>query len=277
MPTNDVRAEQTRKASVIVGRVRRPDADEAQPFLDEQGRPLPVLRDLWRDETIVQHGTVVRALGGTLPDWAEPAENGEAASILDIVVLNDGAWFAVPMPKGPWTRRLALENWRVRTTACLFRVVIGTAQTLACDAIWRRLPRADIAVSASASDLDTVARCFVGMTSEGGLVGHDLADLLETAGCRGSRVARGRALVIPGQGAEAGRAVRDALAGLECDEAIAGVVLCQCISPADSTLRDVFELDAMATAAKTGLDRPVVLNGVNDRPRTEVVVIAFGP
>ncbi len=249
--------------SVIVGRVDRPGTKEPERLVDEHGRRLPVLKDPWRDRAIVRYGTVVRKVEGTLPDWAEPAEDGQAASILDIVVLTDGPSFA------------AHEDWRVGSTACHFRIVISDAQTLACDTVWHRLPRADISISAVAADFDTVARCFVDVMSGGGLVGIDARDVLDLVGCRGSRVARGRATVIPGRGVAAGRAARDTIAMMEDEGEGNDVILYQSISAADSTSQDLFELDAMATAATSGRDRPFVLAGVLDRPRTEVVVVAF--
>ncbi len=248
--------------SVVVGRVHRPSANEPEHLVDEHGRHLPVLKDPWRDRAIVRYGTVVREVGGTLPDWTEPAEDGRAASILDIVVLTDGPSFA------------AHEDWRVGSTACHLRFVISDAQTLASDRVWHRLPRTDIAVSAVASAFDTVARCLVDVMSGGGLVGIDARDVLDFVGCRGSRVARGRATVIPGQGVAAGRAARDIIATMEGGEETS-VLLYQSISAADSTSQDLIELDAMATAATGGRDRPFVLTGMLDRPKTEVVIITF--
>ncbi len=263
MPTDDASAGFSKNHFLVVGRARRPDADEAEQPFDEQGRRPPVLKDAWHDRTIDRHGTVVRMIRGTMPDWAEPIDEAEAASLLDIIVLDDEASFA------------ARDDWRVRTTACLVRVVVGDARTLACDTVWRRLPRADIAVSASAGDFEAVARCFVDVTSGGGLIGLDMVDVLTAVGCRGSRAARGRALVIPGQGEKTGRTVRETLASMEREGGIASVILCQSISPGDSTPHDLFELDAMATAATSGRNHSLVVAGALDRPRTEVVVVAF--
>ncbi len=249
---------------LLVGQVLRSDAFSADSTTAGHSRTIPHLRDSWCDRTVVQRGIVVRHVGGTLPEWSEPTAESNLASILDLVVLHDAASSA------------AQGNWRVPATACLFRVVIGEERSLAADGIWRRLPRADVAVSVAATDLDTVARCFVDVFGGAGLIGIDTRDTLDAVGCLGSRPARGRAMVIPGQGVTAGLAVREALTAMEREEEVTSILLCQSISPADSTLRDLFELDAMATAAMSGGDRTLVLAGVIDRPQTEIVVIAFG-
>ena len=185
------------------GQVLRSDASPANPTTAGHSQTIPCLRDPWCDRTVVQRSIVVRHVGGTLPEWSEPTAESDLVSILDLVVLHDAASGAVR------------EGWRVPATACLFRVVIGEKRLLASDRIWRRLPRADVAVSAAATDLDTVARCFVDVFGGAGLVGIDTQDALDTVGCRGSRTARGRAMVVPGQGVAAGMAVREALTAME--------------------------------------------------------------
>lgn len=214
----------------------------------------------------MRRGIMVRQVGGTLPDWAEPTIWSESASILELVLLHEE------------TSVVVRKGWRLPETTCLFRIVIGEDQPLASDAVWYRLPRANIAVSATVHDFHAVARCFVDAMSGGrgdSLVGVDARDVLDVAGCRGSRVARGRAIVIPGQGVAAGLLVQDALNAIAREAETGGVLLCQFVSPADATPHVVIELDAMATAAVGTREVPVVLAGMLDRPRTEVVVIAF--
>lgn len=246
-----------------VGRVVWADAAATDPADAGSDGCSPLLRDVWADATVVRHAVVVRQVGGTLANWIKPVTEKEPACVLDLVVLHDGASL------------LAREVSGMPAITCHFRIVIGDPQTLDSDAIWRRLPRADIAVSAAARDLDSLARCFVEVMATEGLIGIDARDVLDVAGCRGSRVARGRAIVVPGQGVAAGRLVHDALAALAREAALGGVLLYQSVSPEDTSPQVLVEIDAMATTAVDGLDAPVMLAGMYDRPRTEVVAIAF--
>ena len=135
----------------------------------------------------------MRVVGGSLPDWVEPIYESAPACIFDFVVIPNAA------------RLVAYEDWDVRAIGCMYRVVIiGGNEGMMSDALWSRLPRADIAVLASTSDLDAVAQCFVGVATGGGMIGVDWADVLQVIGRRGSEAARGRAIVVPGQGLRGG-------------------------------------------------------------------------
>lgn len=262
MPT-DGGEDKFRALPIGVGRVVWPHAAATDAAGDEPAPSLPIARDAWADRTVVRHAVVVRQVDGTLTSRIAPTTEKEPACILDLVVLHDGASL------------LAREGSRVPGIACHFRIVIGDSQTLDSYAIWCRLPRADIAVSAATRDLDALADCFIDVMATDGLIGIDARDVLDVAGCRGSRVARGRAIVVPGQGVATGRLVRDALAEMAHEAALGGVLLYQSVSPADTTPQVLVEIDAMATTAVEGLDALVMLAGMYDRPRTEVVVIAF--
>lgn len=248
---------------VGVGRVLWADASTADAASAGRDRSLPVLREAWTGLTVSRQSVIVRQVGGKLASWIVPVADREPTSVLDIVVLDAAASL------------LARDSWRVPEMACLFRIVIGDPQLLGSDAVWRRLPRADIAVSAAARDLDSLARCFIEVMATEGLIGIDTRDVLDVAGCRGSRVARGRAIVVPGQGILAGHQVRDALSAMARETALGGVLLYQSVSPEKTTPHVLVEIDAMATAAVEGLDLPVMLAGMYDRSRTEVVAIAF--
>ncbi len=266
MPVNDAADKTSGSPPIIVGQVLWPDKSAAYAALAVRDPSMPVWQDPWRDRTVMRRGIMVRQVGGTLPDWAEPTTESEPACILDLVLLHEKTSVAVR------------EGWRVPETACVFRILIGEDQPLASDAVWHRLARADIAVSAAVHDFHAVARCFLDTMSGGrgdSLVGVDARDVLDVAGYRGSRVPRGRAIVILGQGVAAGFLVHDALNAIAREAEIGGVLLCQSVSPADATPHVVVELDAMATAAVGSGEVPTMLAGVLDRPRTEVVVIAF--
>ena len=207
----------------------------------------------------------MRVVGGNLPNWVDPIHESAPACIFDLVVVPDAAQFA------------AHENWDVRAINCMYRIVIlGGQEGTMSDALWSRLPRADIAVSAFTMDLDAVAQCLVGVATGGGMIGVDWADVLEIVGRRGSQAARGRAVVVPGQGLEAGHAARYALAKLEEEDDISGICLFQSVSVADTPPHDLWDMDELATTAMVDRDRDkLVLTGAWDRQRTEVVVIAF--
>ena len=183
--------------------------------------------------------------------------------MLDLLILHDTA--AVT----------AIENGNVGSIACRWRVVVAEPQILASDATWRRIPRADVAVSAAIADLESVARSFVDAASNGGMIGVDWGDVLDVINCRGSRAAKGRAVIVQGQGLEAGQAVRDALGILEPEGDVGSVFLAQSVSVADTPLFELWSVDAMATVAMAARDRSLVLICHLDQPRTEVVVIAF--
>lgn len=216
--------------------------------------------DLWRDRVVTRRGILVRAVGGPLPPWAEPDDVAQAC-ILDIVMLRHPAWSSDP------------GGWSVPAVDCSIRLVLGEPASLASDAVWRRLPRADYIVSAKARDLDAVARCFASLGLGRSYICACWADLHEVAGRLGSRAVRGRATVVPRCGPEAGRRVRDALDAQGGTPA--GVFLCQLISAADDHDRVILDVDAMATAAMEGRDTPTVLMAFPGQPRTEAVVVMF--
>ena len=207
----------------------------------------------------------MRVVGGSLPNWVDPIHESAPACIFDLVVVPDVTHFA------------ATEGWDVPAIACMYRVVIlGGQEGTMSDVPWSRIPRADIAVSASTSNLDAVAQCFVSVATGGSMIGVDWADFLEVVERRGSQAVRGRAVVVPGQGSVAGRAARDALAKLEEEGNVAGIFLFQSVSVTDTAAHNLWDMDVLATTAMVDRDGDgFVLTGAWDRQRTEVVVIAF--
>ena len=266
MPLDEVRKVRSPTGSAIaVGQVRRPISSTTEAVVEVQGpRPL-AFTDPWRTRTIDRLGIVMRVVGGSLPNWVDPIYESAPACIFDLVVVPDVTHFA------------ATEGWGVPAIACMYRVVIlGGKEGTMSDALWSRLPRADIAVSASISNLDAVAQCFVNVATGGGMIGVDWADVLEVVERRGSQAVRGRAVVVPGQGSEAGRAARDALAKLEEEGNVTGIFLFQSVSVANTSPNDLMDMDVLATTAMVDHDKhKFVLTGAWDRQRTEVVVIAF--
>ena len=108
------------------------------------------------------------------------------------------------------------------------------------------------------------------------MIGVDWADVMQVIGRSGSEAVRSRAVVVPGQGSEAGRAARDALSTLEAEGNSAGIFLFQSVSIADTPSYDLWDMDVLATTAMVDCDEgKLVLSGAWDRQRTEVVVIAF--
>ena len=253
----------TAGSTIAVGEVRRPSSPTTEVVVEVQGpRPFEGA-DPWRTRAINRRGIVMRVVGGSLPNWVEPIHESAPECIFDIVVVPDATQFA------------ANENYEVRAIICMYRVVIiGGQEGMMSDALWSRLPRADIAVSASTIDLEAVAQCFVNVATGGGIIGVDWADVLEVVGRRGSQAVRGRAIVVLGQGSVAGRAARDALAKLEEEGNVAGIVLFQSVSVADTPPYDLWDMDVLATTAMVDRDEgKLVLTGACDRQRTEVVVI----
>ena len=252
-------------SAIAVGQIGRPGSPATEVVVEVQGpRPFE-FTDLWRTRAVARLGIVMRVVGESLPNWVDPTHESAPACILDLVVVPDATQFA------------AHENWDVRAINCMYRIVIlGRQEGTMSDALWSRLPRADIAVSASPSNLDAVTQCFVGVATGGGMIGVDWADVLEVVGRRGSQATRGLAVVVPGQGSEAGREARYALAKLEEEGNIAGIFLFQSVSVADTPSYDLWDMDVLATTAMVERDKHnLVLTGAWDRQRTEVVVIAF--
>ncbi len=252
-------------SAVAVGQIRRHSSPRTEFIVEVQGPHPFEWTDPWRPRAIDRQGIVLRVVGESLLNWVDPVHESAPACILDLVVVPNALQLA------------SHENWYVPAINCMYRIaIIGGQEGTMSDALWSRLPRVDIAVSASNSDVDAVAHCFVGIATGGGTISVDWSGVLEVVGCRGSQAACGRAVAVPGQGCEAGRAVQDALATLEKEVDIASIFLFQSISVDDTPSYDLWDMDVMATAAMGDRDRgKLLLTGAYDQQRTEVIVIAF--
>ena len=212
-------------------------------------------------------GTLIRAVGGRLPVWVEPSIERDPSVFLDLIILRDPTWlsgFDCNMPR------------RVEGLQSYIRVIVGDTNFAKLSlADWQALPRADLVVSAEERDIDTVAACFVHLVSSENMICFDWSDALSISGLTSLKAAQGVAVVVPGQGADTGKAVRRVLQSLSDRGFAGGAYISQFVSIADTRAFTLLDVDVMATETNGEDGRPILLTCFLDSRRTEVVVIAF--